>query len=293
MKPIWGHIVAFAAIGLLATSCLAADQRTQITVALSSETKIPDELTSYRIIVKSVRTDDLRLAETYSVKRGDDLPSTLAVIPFDNDSLGSAVKIEIEGYIGTTVALQRTSVVTFVKDRNLLLRMPLRMACFKFNECAAGKTCSGGQCVDTGVNSELLEEYRPQAVFADKGGSCFNEELCLANPQQVIVQPDCSFDLPIGDVNVGIQWQAAPTRLLALESSDSQEGWTRTGPSKGLLSKGACNSHFQVKGIDGKLLVSDVAEKVYVSTKCASKTVMLPYCKAGATGQSGIGAVFK
>lgn len=268
---------------LLGLSC-SVDKETQITVALQSETEVPTELSSFVVTVTSTRTNEVRYKNEYFPTGGKDFPTTLAIIPADEDSLKSPLKIEITGKQGNRVILTRTSVSSYIEGRNLLLAMPLRMACFQFKDCGAGQTCRGGQCVEASVAAEQLVDYDPKYVLPDTAG-CFDEEKCLAAKTEVTVAQDCTFPIATADpVNVAIRWAAAPARLLALESGDEQEGWTRLAPDKGKLSVGACDSHFQ------RGAFSDWAKQVYVTTGCASKTSLQPYCRSTVTGYAGIGA---
>lgn len=284
----------FLALALACGACASVDDKTQVTVALSSETEIPKELDSFALRVFSTRSGELRFSKDYYPTSGREFPTTLAVIPFDESSLESPVRIELEGRVGATIFLRRQAVVSYVKDRNLLLTMPLRMACFQFQDCGPNATCAGGQCVSSTVDTERLVDFDPKLVFA-AGGTCFDEEACLATPTETKVDPDCTFPIPAGSAegqgNVSIRWAAAPSRILALDAADPQEGWTRLSPTRGKLSQGACDSHFQRVGSDGKPLVPDWAKVVYFTPTCASKTGAVPHCLSQKTQHAGIGAV--
>ena len=279
------------AIGVPAASCRAVDRETQVTVALSTETRIPAELDAFAVRVFNVRTGELRFAQDYFPESGRDFPTTLAVVPADEDSLDGPIRVELEGRSQGALTLRRTAVIGYVEGRNLLLAMPLRMACFQFRDCGVGATCVGGRCVPSEQGGDALVDYDPRYVFP-VAGSCFDEERCLAQALEVTVaETDCSFPLPPGDVNVAIRWSAAPERLLALDAEDGREGWTRLEAGRGRLSQGACDAHFRRVGPDGQLLVSDWAQKVYVATGCAPKTLLVPACFSATTGQAGVGAV--
>ena len=283
------------ALALCMLDCVATDRQTQVTIGLSSETEIPTELDSFTLRVFSTRTGELRFSQDYAPKSGRDFPTTLAVIPVDADSLKSPLRIELEGRKGaqTKAFLRRTAVMPYIEGRNILLNMPLRMACFQFQDCGVNETCSGGQCISANLDPGALPDYEDRLVFPT-AGNCFDEEACLSDSTVVKVAEDCSFEIPEGrDVKLGnasIQWAAAPQRILALESSDAQEGWIRTSATSGRLSQGACNSHFQRRGPDNELLVKDWAQTVLFSNRCASKVVSLPFCVSKLTGHAGIGA---
>lgn len=282
------------AIAAAVASCSDVDKETQITLALESETEIPAELDSFTVRVLSTRTGELRFARDYFPTSGREFPSTLAVIPFDEESLRGPLRIEIEGRKGTTIFLQRQAVISYFKNRNILLAMPLRMACFQFRDCGPNETCAGGQCVPAQVEESAILDYADDLVFG-RPGACFDEEACLGTSTEVKVEEDCTFpipaDVPEGRGNVSIRWAAAPARLLGLEAGDAIEGWTRVANDRGRLSKGACDSHFQRRGPDGQLLVPDWAREVYFSAACESKTRARPHCFSQKTLHAGIGAV--
>jgi hypothetical protein len=280
-------------MSLLTIGACSVDKETQITVALQSEAVVPGELAAFTVRVTSTRTNEVRFEKLYNPTNGKDFPTTLAVIPADEDSIKSPLKIEIIGASdteGKNVILSRTSVTSYIEGRNLMLSMPLRMACFQFKPCDAGQTCRGGQCVADTVPSSTLTDFNTKLIAPETAG-CFDEDNCLAAATEVAVADDCTFPIATADpVNVAIRWAAAPARLLALDSGDAQEGWTRVSPSQGKLSQGACDSHFQRKDAAGNLLVSDWAKQVYVTTGCAAKTNLVPYCRSTTTGYAGIGA---
>jgi hypothetical protein len=273
----------------------SVDKKTQITVALSSETEIPKELDEFYIRVMSTRTGEIRFEHSYTAEDGHVFPTTLAVIPYDEDSLGSPVSVYLEGRKNGAAFLVRRAVVSYVKDRNILLTMPLRMACFQFKDCGPSATCAGGQCVEARIDTTKAVDYEDRFVFGDTS-PCFDEQACLTGASEVAVDPaTCTFALPAGSAlgqgNVAIRWAAAPERLLGLEADDTQEGWTRVAADRGKLSQGACDSHFQRRDADGKLLVSDWAKTVTFAPACASKSPLVPHCHSAATNAAGAGAV--
>ena len=289
------RMMTVALVAMLSSACASPDRETQITVGLASETEVPKELDSFTIRVFRERDNDLRFKQDYFPTSGRDFPTTLGVIPADEESFDTPLRIELEGRQGANTFLRRVAVVSYRRGKNVLLSMPLRMACFQFEGCGAGQTCAGGQCVPTAVNSDALPEFQARTFFPTEG-ACFDEDQCLGASKVVTVEADCSFALPAGvDLaagNVSIRWAAAPSRILALEAEDAQEGWVRAGPTRGRLSQGACDSHFQKLGPNGKPLVADWAKEVLFSPTCASKRQSQPFCVSKTTMHAGIGAVF-
>ena len=295
--------IVVAVVGLLAAApACSVDHDTQITVAIASEAEVPNELAAFRVTVTVTGQTVPRFQQVYNPTDGKDFPTTLAVIPVDEDSLGKPVEVKIEGWLAgtenntdtTPPALTRTSIASYVEGRNLLLAMPLRMACLGFAQCASGQTCAGGQCVAATVASASLPNFA-ESLLSSTAPSCFDEDSCLAAKSLVDVvdhagaADDCTFPIPSKDVNVAIRWADAPARLLTLDSGDATEGWTATSDAIGKLSQGVCNSHFQRKDAQGNLIVSDWAKQVYVTTGCPAKTSTTPYCK-NEPHQVGIGA---
>lgn len=280
---------------LTLSACGGSDRDTQITVALSSETQIPQELDAFTLQIIVTKTGDLRFSQTYYPRSGNDFPTTLAVVPLDEDSLRSPIRIELQGMKGADVFLKREAVVSYFRGRNVLLAMPLRMACFDFKDCGNGSTCSGGQCVPSTVDAAALPTFDPRYVFGEQNPACLDEQACLPGGVALDVRPDCSFDLPAtaktGTGNIAVRWAVAPGRVLALDEGDKQQGWSRTADGAGVLSQGVCDSHFKRQDTNGNPLVRDWAETIYFSSACATKTELVPYCHSSATGHAGIGAL--
>lgn len=291
-------LVAGSVLTLLGQGCAKVDNETQITVALEAETEVPAELDSFAIRVSSTRTGELRFSRDYFPNSGREFPTTLAVIPLDESSLDGPIRIDIEGRKGGATFLRRQSVVSYLRNRNMLLTLPLRMACFQFKDCGPNQTCAGGQCIGAEVDAKTLPDYDDALVFGRANSSCFDEEQCLDAKTEIVVNDDCTFDLQgltsssdQEQGNVSIRWAAAPKRLLALDANDEIEGWKRIDASRGQLSKGICDSHFRRRDAQGELLVPDWAEKVYFTSNCKSKTRKQPYCFSAKTQHAGIGKV--
>lgn len=269
-------------------SCVSTDRTTQITIALASETLVPTELSRLSIRITDAR-GSLTYANDYEVLEPSFFPTTLAVVPAGEESFDGPLRIELvaSGAKGA-VQLQRTAVLAYARGRNLLLPMPLRMACVNFRSCGADQTCRGGQCVDATVGNQELTDFDEDQIFPSSDTACFDEAACLAGAREVPVAADCSLDVPPTG-NVGLVWAAAPSRVLALQSGDALEGWTRQPDGKGLLSRGACASLLDPEIDPAKREVPDRALAAYTSAACAAKSALQPFCRA-ADGHSGVGA---
>jgi hypothetical protein len=281
-------------VGLASSGCGEVDESTQITVAFTSETKIPKELNQLEVAVVDHRGSEASRI-LHDVQNPGFFPATLALIPRDEGSLDGPLSVEVRGQLrtdqGETVtAVIRSATISYAEGRNLLLPMPLRMACFAIDRCGPNETCAGGTCQPARVDTADMADFREDLVFGKAG--CFAEEKCLADSVFVPLDPTtstdvCALDLPSdvafdddgrARVNVSIQWAVAPERVIALDEGDAIEGWTFEGPSRVRLSEGVCLSLRDALDDQGNRLVPDKALGVFVSKACAPKKKLQAFC---------------
>jgi hypothetical protein len=282
MNRMIGASAMAGIVCLVATAaCSAVDNRTQITVVLETETEIPKELTSFTLSVNS-NTAGAAFYQVYTPKSGKEFPSTFSIVPASADSLDSPITVDIEGKNGNKVLIKRKAIVSYLKNRGLLLRMPLRMACYGQVGCREDQTCVGGDCVSPTVDASALREFVSTEVFGAGVSTCFNEDRCLASPQALAIQDDCTFQLPAGTTqnvgNVSVRWFDAPKRIIALTGEDSREGWVRVSASVGKLSDGVCHSYLDNRSGMPRKRVPEVATEVYFSSACPTHTAATPFC---------------
>ncbi len=274
--------------------CVARDGSTQITVAITSETEIPQELDQLEVVVTAADGSVVNNV-VHDVSTPRILPATLAVIPRNDRSLGGPVRIEVRGLLnGTKTQIVRQAIVSYSEGRTLLLRMPLRMACLGFGECGADDTCAGGTCQPARVADGALSDYHDSEVFGNRAPSrCFDEAVCLDGASPVVVDAGaCTFALPAAaavNANLAVRWRDAENRIIVLDEGDPIEGWTRTSATGGLLSRGICESLRDKEPNADKRSVPEQALGLELSTRCPPKAVTQPFCPS-ASGQSGIGA---
>ncbi len=283
--------LAIASFASLTAACGKEDRATQLTIAISSETEIPKELDTLEVVVVASNGSEVsRVVHDVGTPRF--FPTTLAVIPKDDDSLDRPVTIEVRGGKSTSAAGQvfRRAIVSYVEGRTLLVPMALRMACFNFRDCGPNQSCVGGVCRSAEVEAAALSDYAEARVFGGIGGApCFDERACLAKSTLLEVRPDCTFTVPAGDrVNVSIRWAAAPDRVIALDGADADEGWTRVNETTGKMSAGICDSLLDPEPDPAKRRVPDRALDAHLSTACVVKTAAQPYCP-DAEGRAGVG----
>jgi hypothetical protein len=288
--------VASAASSIAALSaCAAQDDSTQVTVLLTSETEIPKELDSLEVVVTSPNGSEVSRV-LYDVNNPLFFPASVAVIPRDAQSLKAPVQVELRGFAkGKAKQVFRRALVSYVKGRTLLLRMPLRMACFDFRDCGPTSTCSGGTCVAAKVDETALSDYEPKLENGADKSLCFDEDKCIADSQLIAINDDCTFAMPAAPsasdrpkVNVSVVWEAAKSRVIVLDEGDAIEGWTVEG-TRGRLSKGVCISLKDKNPKASERQVPDQALEVRVSSACPSKRTKQPFCTSE-NQQRGIGA---
>lgn len=287
------------AVAAATSACALKDDRTQVTVVLTSETEIPKELDALEITVTAANGSTV-YDNVYPVRDPAFFATTLAVIPADSDSLKGPITVEIKGKSGNTVGVFRRAIVSYVKGRTLMLPMPLRMACFNFKDCGATSTCAGGTCQPATRSGDDLRDYDDKLVFESSKDLCFDEDACLQGALPVKVSPDCTFALPAAvargarpAANVSIRWAAAQNRIIVLDEGDAIEGWTVSAddPGVGRISAGVCKSLLDPETDPRKREVPDQALDARISLGCAAKSPTQPFCRRSGNRQSGIGAL--
>lgn len=280
-----------SAATLALASCVTTDSTTQITLAFTSEAKPVDE---FQTLSLRVYDGDGALVYDYpySADSAGFLPATFDILPKDESSFERPLRVEVRAE--TTdgeLVVERRAVVSFVKGRALFLPMPLRMACFAM-ACGGdpSKTCSGGVCRDLPVDSAALADFDARYVLPERAAAdCFDEHACLAASSRVSVASDCTFALPPDPaVNVSIRWEAAPTRVIALDGDDANEGWVRVDDATGRLSQGVCTAFLQASG-GPEAAVYDKALDVWASTTCPTKRPLQAFCRASPVDAVGVG----
>jgi hypothetical protein len=296
MKTFQQMAVGALLLGTIgASACVEKDNSTQLTIAIAAETEIPRELDTVQVVVVDAKGSEIYRNE-YPVSYARFFPTTLAIVPRDDDSLDRPVTIELRGYKqdGSGGQVFRRAIVPFFKGRTLLVPMPLRMACFNFTDCKSNETCAGGRCVPAQLETSTLVDYEEQRVFGGApNATCFDEAACLGTGTLLPVAADCTFPLPEGSAaNVSIRWAAAALRVIGLDGDDPVEGWSRIDARTGKLSAGVCDSLLDPEPDPAKRRVPDRALDARISTACPTKTREQPYCP-GADGHTGVGTTLR
>ncbi len=296
-KSLFGSV--FLAAIVCSSACISKDNSTQLTVALTSETEIPKELDTVQVVVIDAKGSEI-YRNDYPVTYPRFFPTTLAIVPRDDNSLDRPVTIEVRGFKSTSSDGQvfRRAVVPFFKGRTLLVPMALRMACFNFADCKENETCAGGRCVPAQLDVSKLVDFREELVFGGlPNAACFDETVCLGDAKPVTIDADCTFAIPVAPsepdgtprVNVSIRWAAANDRVIGLDGDDPVEGWTRLDARTGKLSPGVCDSLLDTEPNPKRRRVPDRALDARISTACPPKAHDHPPCPSG-DGHSGAGA---
>ncbi|MBS2018673.1 MAG: hypothetical protein JST00_37750 [Deltaproteobacteria bacterium] len=298
IRRLFQVVAPVVTTGLLVAACAAKDDRTQVTLVFTSETEIPKELDALHITVTAANGSTV-YDNVYNVRDPGFFATTLAIIPADEDSLKGPVTVEVKGLAGGAVGVQRRAIVSYVKDRTLMLPLPLRMACFAFKDCGVNSTCAGGTCQPATIDGASLRDFDESFVFETARDRCFDEDACLVGATPVNVGTDCTFPLPpegaSGErpaLNVSVRWAAAENRIIVLDHGDAIEGWTvaTDKPGYGRLSTGVCKSLLDPEPDPKKREVPDRALDARVSTRCPAKLGTQPYCRRLNNRQAGIGA---
>lgn len=284
-------LAAAAALSAALASCVTTDTSTQITLAFTSEAKPVDEFQTLSLRVYD-GDGGLVYDYPYSADSPGFLPATFDILPKDESSFERPVRVEVRAETADgELVVERRAVVSFVKGRALFLPMPLRMACFAM-ACGGdpSKTCSGGVCRDLPVDAAALADFDARYVLPERAAAdCFDESACLADSRRVLVADDCTFPLPPGpDVNVSVRWEAAPSRVIALDGDDANEGWVRVDEATGRLSDGVCTAVLQDSG-GPEAAVYDKALDVWTSTACPTKRPLQAFCRASPADAVGVG----
>ncbi len=155
------------------------------------------------------------------------LPATLGLLGSDeaNDPVTVRVLARRGNGAAGDVRVLRETITTVPPDRIATLHMPLHFLCDEVsgvsavnpetgqpteatNLCGDGKTCVGGECVTSTVDSSTLPDYAPEDVFGGGSGAgdgeCFDVGTCFDAENLVdATGSPCSFPAS-GDVNVGL-----------------------------------------------------------------------------------------
>ncbi|MFO0660857.1 MAG: hypothetical protein U0165_13645 [Polyangiaceae bacterium] len=286
-----------AALVPLSASLLAscADKKaTSLTVAISSEAAIPEEIDEMSVEV--MRGTDPHFAEVYPLKISSDgprLPATLTLKPLESQNPSDPITIRIRANINKQQVVLRTATIGFVEEKSKLLRLPLRYSCYDFPiDCGEGKSCIGGACQSNAVNAAALPEVDTTDVFPSAGSTgCFNASDTECAKDRVNI-PDltaftdakCVFDTTglgdsSSDLNVFVLWKKSYDQghLTVLDQeplSTLAEGWAYAegSTSKLQLATALCD---QIKA--GEIT------KVAFNRACATKTINTPTCTTTTT----------
>jgi hypothetical protein len=133
---------------------------TQIVVLVDSDLSVPSELDALSIEV----TGALDMPHATADLTQDRLPRSLGLV-YSGGPLGP-IRVTVHGLSGGKSIVQRLAIVSFQKDKTLLLRMPLQRACAAAMACSADMTCDAGSCDDALV-SKLPEWNGQSKPFVD------------------------------------------------------------------------------------------------------------------------------
>jgi hypothetical protein len=292
-SSLWILAVAGAA-GLCACQP-PAESIGQLVVSLATDMALPQQIDEITLEVQV--HGQLLIHEPYTVGASDiHIPGTLTLLAGEN----AAQPVTLRAYASKSNELRtfREVITTVPADRIALLRMPVQWLCGgsvmmqapipdgmggvnvrPISTCSDGNTCMAGSCLPNTIDSTMLPDYAPEAVFGGasdpKLGRCFDSVACMVKGNPVEPDAHCTIAKPDADtLNVALRvpgggiCDSTGTECFVPLDGSSAEGWTLTAAGDRLaLPAAACD----------KLHMGQVSA-VYVSTACETKTEALPPC---------------
>lgn len=310
----WFGSTLFGALGLCALTSISCANKepTALTIAVSSEISVPDEIA--RLEIKVSATGESRFNRRYVLGEGGDatLPGTLTISKdLDTESDDPVHVVVIARYKDDRVRVLREAVVGFTEEKTKLLRMPLRFSCLDFEDvCDPGKTCRGGSCVSAEIDAEELDDYDDSHVFA-KDGACFDRDACIPKEltedmtdmlRNAAKQGRCTFNMSEikaevaahhegedhpqmshDSMNVGFVWAKNKAQKWTAVDYDSEEGWhledneTDDTDPRIVIAPGMCKALADTVKDENGNTVPKVA-KVIMNPACKPKPAKMPEC---------------
>jgi hypothetical protein len=242
-RPTLLAIVGVVSLAAMAPSC-ADKKSTAITVAISSEAKVPDGVKYVEITV--TRKGEIKLQNRYEVQADHSihLPGTLAVVNDDDQDPTTPISVKIEAAIasgkGVDKKVIRSATLGFSEEKQKVLRMPIRFSCADFT-CPSGKTCKAGRCEDEAVNAEALDDFDVETVIPVTG-KCFSKDACLAAGGEKIVIPiETIVDALRDDCTLPYLFDADAELLAIKDTTDPKLAAMRDNVNMGFLWSGEYN----------------------------------------------------
>ncbi len=279
--------------------------RGQLMLAIQTDMSLPKDVD--RVVIEVSSFGVVRLSNEYAVGGPADLkiPATLGIVGGDDAS--APVTIRVIAKQGAKARTLRQVVTTIPETRVATLRVPIQWLCDATAQtaadgavsstCGAGTSCVAGSCVSDEVDSTLLPDYDPAAIFGggtgNGDGMCFDTLACMQTSEDTELQSsDCSVAMPQlareDSVNVAIALPAGGDGICGDSAcfipldADRETGFVVEG-GRVHLARGVCS-------VLGRL----TSAKIRVSAGCASKTTSTPTCgpwSATSGGGGGTGTL--
>jgi hypothetical protein len=209
----------FAALFALAVapawSGCAGKKQTEYVAGISTQVRVPRDLTSVRVSVSI--GGSIVFCRSYRAYNGVvQLPRSLGSYALNDPGQSGVLTYSIIGYstevptdeefdlAGCSDAsvgdekdtrIIRRSRQPYVPEKTLFLPMPLKYSCFDKTDCdGPDQTCKAGRCVSADTLPETLPEYTPD-LLDGTGGACFSLTQCLgaAKPAVVVDAATCTY----------------------------------------------------------------------------------------------------
>lgn len=178
-----------ACLSLLTAILASCADRPPSTVilALSSEAPLPQGVQSMTIKVRrggvvyhdeTYHVADKADASKKTLLTVDDIPGTLTIQ--DDGRATGPVSVSVEATLATAGGVSRKTIraatVSFVDEKQKLLRMPIQLACSDIT-CETGKACRAGRCMDEVLPESELEDFEEDRA-RPVAGKCFQRLGC-------------------------------------------------------------------------------------------------------------------
>lgn len=211
------HVASLATVSLAALvwSGCEAKQQTEYVAGVSTQVKVPRDLTYIRLNVSVGGVP--AFCRAYRVYDGRvQLPRSLGTFAENDPKQSGPLTYQVIGYtkkweegedfndfacadrVGEAdgARILRRSRQPYIENQILFLPMPLKYSCYDV-PCGDDQTCKGGVCVDAATNPDSLRAFTPELADGT-GADCFSLPLCLgaALPAIPVKLDDCTFAVP-------------------------------------------------------------------------------------------------
>jgi hypothetical protein len=161
-----GPVVVFAVA--IAGGC---QQRTELVIGIVTDLQAPNELDLVELVVDDGTTGVPLLDEQFTISGRVDVPSNLpGSYGLLGDGQNDELTLDLRGFAGSALVVERTSIVSLVADQTLFYRMALASLCDAsipgslMMDCGSGQTCQEGTCVGNQFDAKTFPAFETELV---------------------------------------------------------------------------------------------------------------------------------